>query len=274
MRPQFTPPTSTPATPPNPQPPQRRVRLPTVRPLWTYIFLGLIVLVYIAEELTGGSTNSQNLIRFGANYAPYVAQGQYWRLLTANFLHIGILHIALNAYALYILGMQVEALFGHSRFIVIYLLAGISGAVFSFMMTQGLSAGASTSLFGLFGALAVFFYKQRTLLGDMGRQRLISLGLTLLLNVVIGLSPGSGIDNWGHFGGAIGGAILGWFLCPSYTRMDPWLNAFTPAISGAKPELSNDQIVDSNSLAKQSLPVGMFALGLVVLTIIARTLQQ
>jgi rhomboid protease GluP len=250
------------------------MRLPVVRPLWTYIFLGLIVLVYIAEEVTGGSESTANLIRFGANYAPLVAQGEYWRLVTANFLHIGILHIAVNGYALYVLGIEVEALFGHERFVAIYLLTGISGAVFSFMMTQGLSAGASTALFGLFGALAVFFYKQRELLGTIGRQRLISLGVTLLINIVIGLSPGSGIDNWGHLGGALGGALLGWFLCPTYQLAVPRVNVFAPEIARVQPDLANAHLVDTNSLSRQSLTVGVFALGLVVLTALARMAQR
>src|SRR5262245_58707271 len=170
-------------TPPSPTPqPQRtqRVRLPMVRPRWTYVFLAINVLLFVAMELTGGSENTATLIAFGANYAPAVAAGEYWRLITANFLHIGLLHLLVNSSALYILGGEVEALFGHSRFIVIYLLTGVSGSIFSFMLTQGLSVGASTSLFGLFGALAVFFYKQRQLLGNFGQQRLISLGVILL----------------------------------------------------------------------------------------------
>jgi membrane associated rhomboid family serine protease len=265
--------------PPPPQPPQqgtRRVRLPTVTPFWTYIFLALNILIYIGEELTGGSTNTNNLIRWGANYAPLVVQGQYWRLITANFLHIGLLHIAVNGYSIYILGRQAESLFGHPRFVVIYLLSGISGAVFSFMITQGLSAGASTSLFGLFGALAIFFYKQRKLLGEVGRQQLINLGVILLINIVIGISPGSGIDNWGHLGGVLGGAILGWFLCPNYVMVDPWVDAFSPATQRKHPtpELSNGEMMDSNSLSKQGLVVSLYALGLVVLTVIARMVQQ
>src|SRR6266542_34617 len=144
----------------NPQNPRTqqttwRARLPIVKPRWVYVFLAINIILFLAMELTGGSENSENLIRFGANYAPLVRNGEYWRLLTANFLHIGLLHLLVNSYALYILGIEVEALFGHQRFIVIYLLSGISGSVFSFMITQGLSAGASTSLFGLFGALVV-----------------------------------------------------------------------------------------------------------------------
>ena len=244
-----------------------------VRPRWAYVFLAINVLLFFAMELTGGSENSRTLISFGANFAPAVAAGEYWRLLTANFLHIGLLHLVVNSYALYILGAEVEALFGHPRFIVIYLLSGVSGAIFSFMLTQGLSAGASTSLFGLFGALAIYFYKQRRLLGDFGQQRLISLGITLLINVVIGLSPGSRIDNWGHVGGLIGGAILGWFLCPHYELVNPFAEAFAPALKD-KPELSNGEVMDTNSLAKQGMTVSLFTLGLVALTIIARLVQS
>jgi rhomboid protease GluP len=245
-----------------------------VRPRWVYVFLAINVMLFIAMELTGGSQNALNLIRFGANEASRVAAGEYWRLLTANFLHIGILHLLVNSYALYALGSEVEALFGHQRFIVIYLLTGISGAICSFMLTQGLSAGASTSLFGLFGALAVFFYKQRPLLGDFGQQRLISLGLTLLINVIIGLSPGSRIDNWGHLGGLMGGAILGWYLCPQYERVNPFADAFAPVLQKSRPELTNGEIMDTNSLAKQTVSVSLFSLGLVVLTVIARLMQS
>src|SRR6266545_1171040 len=94
-----------------------RARLPIVKPQWVYVFPAINVIVFVALEVTGGSENSNNLIRFGANYAPLVANGQYWRLLTANFLHIGLLHLLVNSYALYILGVEVEALFGHQRFI-------------------------------------------------------------------------------------------------------------------------------------------------------------
>jgi rhomboid protease GluP len=250
-----------------------RVRLPTARPRWMYVFLAINIILFLGMEFTGGSENSANLVRFGANYAPLVNAGEYWRLLTANFLHIGVLHLLVNSYALYLLGMEVEALFGHSRFTVIYLLSGISGSVFSFMLTQGLSAGASTSLFGLFGALAVFFYKQRKLLGDIGQQRLISLGLTLAINVVIGLSPGSRIDNWGHLGGLIGGAVLAWFLCPQYALVKPFASAFAPATGEPAPELSNGELMDTNSLAKQAFSVALFALGLVALVIVAHLLQ-
>lgn len=264
--------------PPSPAPtprPANRLRLPIVRPLWTYIFLGINIIIFVLLEFSGGSTNSQNLIRFGANYAPLVAGGDYWRLFTANFLHIGVLHLLVNSYALFILGGEVEALFGRQRYVVIYLLSGISGAIASFMLTQGLSAGASTSLFGLFGALAVFFYKQRAILGNFGQQRLISLGLTLAINVAIGLQPGSRIDNFGHLGGLIGGAILAWFLCPRYAASyGSMVGTGAPIFPGSPLQPVSETIVDTNSLKQQSLSVGLFALTLVFLTILAQSLQR
>ncbi|HEY4722823.1 MAG TPA: rhomboid family intramembrane serine protease, partial [Anaerolineae bacterium] len=99
------------------------LRMPLSRPRWTYILIGIIAVVFVLEELGGGSQNPEVLIQFGANYAPLVSAGEYWRLFTANFLHIGILHIMLNAYSLYIIGQEVEAWYGASRFMAIFLLS-------------------------------------------------------------------------------------------------------------------------------------------------------
>ena len=248
--------------------------LPTVKPRITYIFLGISVAVFVLMTFTGGTENPVNLVRWGANYAPLVENGDYWRLLTANFIHIGVLHLAFNVYALFQLGTQVEAIFGYQRFIVIYLLTGLSGAVFSYLFTHGLSAGASTSLFGLFGALVAYFYKHREMFGKMGQQQLINLGVILLINVIIGLSPGSNIDNWGHLGGFLGGITLGWFLTPRYAPVDPFARAFEPATAQTrKPELSNGIIMDTNSLTQQLVPVVLFVLAMIALVFIGGTLQ-
>jgi hypothetical protein len=141
--------------------------------------------------------------------------------------------------------------------------------VFSYLFTHGLSAGASTSLFGLFGALVVYYYKHREMFGKMGQQQLINLGVILLINVIIGLSPGSNIDNWGHLGGFVGGAVLAWFLCPTYAPVDPFTRALEPAMTQTrKPELSNGIIMDTNSLMKQLVPVVMFLLAMIALAVL------
>ena len=258
MTPQF------PGLPSAPQQQPVRFRIPLSKPRLTYVFLAIIIAVFLAEEFTGGSTSSRNLIRWGANYAPLVDAGQYWRLFTANFLHIGFMHIAVNAYSLYILGREVEALFGWRRFLVLYLLTGLSGAVFSYIFTHGLSAGASTALFGLFGALGAYYFRNRQMLGETGQRMLGNLAITLFINIAIGLSPGSGIDNFGHLGGFVGGLALGWFFCPRYAQRDTSGGMYLPGITTL-------ELVDTNSLGKQTLVIAVFVLALIALILFAPT---
>ncbi len=249
-----------------PPPPLFSASLPTAQPRLTYGVLAVLGVIYLLTELTGGSTRSANLIRWGANYAPLVTNGEYWRLITANFLHIGIGHFIANAYSMYILGTQVESLFGPRRFAVLFLFSGVTGALLSYVLTHALSAGASTSLFGLFGALIIFFYRQRDVLGSASRRQLQHLGVLLLFNLALGFMPGSNIDNAGHLGGFIGGAALAWFLAPAYARTDPFARAFGEVLPGhRRPELSNDQITDTNSLAKQAFVVAAFTVALIAL---------
>jgi rhomboid protease GluP len=195
------------------------LRLPLYRPRVTYVMMGLLVVVFVIETLAGGGINGsqdpETLINLGANLGPLVTQGEYWRLFTANFLHIGLMHIAFNLYALYIVGTEVEMFYGPWRFLVIYLLSGVSGAIASYAFTYGLSAGASTAVFGLIGTLVAFFTRNRAVFGEMSRTRLTNLIVVIAINLFYGLSV-SFIDMWGHIGGFIGGLILGWLLCPFY----------------------------------------------------------
>jgi rhomboid protease GluP len=191
------------------------LRLPTFRPRVTYVMMGILIVVFVIETLAGGSENPLVLINLGANVGPLVTTGEYWRLFTANFLHIGLMHIAFNLYALYIVGTEVEMFYGPWRFLVIYLLSGLSGAIASYAFTYGLSAGASTAVFGLIGTLFAFFTRNRAVFGEMSRTRLTNLIIVIVINVFYGLSV-SAIDNWGHIGGFVGGFILGWLLCPFY----------------------------------------------------------
>lgn len=204
--------------PPAPRPQPDFLRIPTSRPRWVWLFLAINGVVWVLMTLSGGSENTFVLLRFGANYAPAVAQGELWRLLTANFLHIGIIHLMINSYALYALGPETEALFGSPRFAVIYLLSGLSGSVLSFGLIPeaAISAGASTSLFGLIGALLAFFVRNRRHFGSAGQQRAAHYVFIAAVNLLYGLST-PGIDNLGHIGGFLGGLMLGWMLCPFYT---------------------------------------------------------
>lgn len=142
-----------------------------------------------------------------------IVNGQYWRLVTPIFLHAGLWHLGLNSYFLYIFGPQTERMFGTLRFTAIYLLSGIAGVIASFALMANRSLGASGALFGLVGAQLVYFYRNRSVRRDASRQ-LMNIAWMIGINLVIGFSPGTNIDNWGHIGGLIGGLVLAWFSTP------------------------------------------------------------
>ncbi|MEK4028812.1 rhomboid family intramembrane serine protease [Pseudobacillus sp. FSL P4-0506] len=172
-------------------------------PFFSYIFIAAQVIVFFLLELTGGSTNSENLIRFGAKFNPLILDGEWWRFFTPIFLHIGFLHLLMNTFALYFLGTAVEQIYGRSRFLFIYLFSGFMGTLASFVMNSNLSAGASGAIFGCFGALLYFgVIYPRLFFRTMGT----SIIVIILINLIFGFSA-SGIDNAGHIGGLIGGFL-------------------------------------------------------------------
>jgi len=203
----------------DPQPQRAAYKLPMSRPIVTWVLLAIIGVVFVVETLLGGSTNSEVLVSMGAKVTPLIAAGEYWRLLTSMFLHIGVMHLALNGYALFVLGTELERLYGSGRFLAIYLLSGLFGSLFSYALSPSLSAGASGAIFGLVGALAAFFTLHRKILGDYGRRRLINIGIIVALNLFWGFSQ-PGIDNLAHIGGLLSGLGLGWALAPRY-KLDP-----------------------------------------------------
>ncbi len=194
--------------------------LPLHRPVATWLLLGLIAAMFVVETVAGGSTQTDVLVRLGAKVTVLIAAGEYWRLLTALFLHIGLIHLFFNGYALLAIGTELERLLGPGRFLAIYLLAGLFGNLASYAFTINLAAGASGAIFGLIGALAVFFTLYRRQLGAWGRGRLANILFLILLNLFLGFTQ-PGIDNLAHLGGLLSGMGLGWALAPRY-RVDPF----------------------------------------------------
>ena len=132
-----------------------------------------------------------------------VSDGEYYRLFTAMFVHYGLLHIALNMWALWVLGRPLEAMFGPWRFLAVYLICGLGGNVAVYVFSPGSpSAGASTAIFGLFG---VFFFVLRKL--NLSVQSLIPV---LIINLVITFGGSSFISVAGHIGGLITGGLIGY----------------------------------------------------------------
>jgi rhomboid protease GluP len=154
------------------------------------------------------------LLALGAKDNSAILQGQLWRLFTPIFLHVGIAHVLVNMYSLYVIGPAVERPFGSARFLFVYFLSGVSGVSFSLAFSPHPSAGASGAIFGLLGAFAGFLYQHRSLLGPAGTGQFRHILLVAVVNLLIGLSPG--IDNWGHLGGLLFGLSLSFMLGPRY----------------------------------------------------------
>jgi rhomboid protease GluP len=195
--------------------PRRQYAIPLTKPIVTWVILCINVAIWLAMTLVGGSDNTAVLVQFGAKVNALIVLGEYWRLLASCFLHIGIVHLAFNTYALYVLGNEVEAFYGRVRFTIIYLLAGLFGSLVSFALNPGLSAGSSGAIFGLIGTLAAFYWRQREAFGPIARRRFANMIMVVALNVFIGLTT-PGIDNFAHLGGLVAGLILGWQLAPRY----------------------------------------------------------
>lgn len=183
------------------------------QPFVTYGFLGIMIVVFLLQTINGGSTSGWTLVRFGAKVNELILLGQWWRLLTPMFVHIGIPHILFNGIVIYFLGPQIEYAFGHLKFALLYILSAFSGNLASFAFNSSISAGASTALFGLFGATLVLgkLYPTKPQFKALAR----SYTMLIIINIVFGfLSPG--VDNAGHLGGLAGGYLIAFALSAPY----------------------------------------------------------
>ena len=170
-------------------------------PIVTYLLIALNVILYVIPVLT----NSYDIIINNfCVYGPLIKAGQYYRIITGAFLHGGILHLAFNCYALYVIGSQLESYLGKVRYLIIYLFSAVTASLFSMIFNSNPSIGASGAIFGLMGALVYFGYHYRVYLGNVLKSQIIPL---ILFNLLIG-ALSTGIDNFAHIGGLIGGLLI------------------------------------------------------------------
>ncbi|GAB2021200.1 rhomboid family intramembrane serine protease [Pseudolactococcus yaeyamensis] len=175
----------------------------------TYSLATITLGVWLSQFLANGAqaTEPMNLFHFGALFGPDIIAhpSHIWRLVTPIFVHIGWEHFLLNVFSLIFIGRQIEDIFGSRRFLTIYLLSGIYGNILTFFIkTETLSAGASTSLFGIFGAMAMLGYLAKNpSFQAVGKQFAVLIFANLVINV---FQPSVGI--FGHIGGALGGVLL------------------------------------------------------------------
>lgn len=171
----------------------------------THVIISLNIIMFLLMYIFGkGSTDIGTLLAFGANYGPLFRSGEVYRIITAAFLHCGILHLFLNMYALYILGTQLENYIGPKRFAIVYLGSAITGNLLSNVLNTSVGVGASGAIFGLLGALLYFGYYYRFQLGDSIKNQILPV---ILINLFLGLLI-TNIDIFNHIGGLIGGFLL------------------------------------------------------------------
>ncbi len=189
----------------------------------------LNIVIFAVLEIMGDTMDSRFMVDHGAVYTPLVLEGQYWRLLSAMFLHFGFEHLAYNMFSLIFLGDILESIVGPVRYLIIYMIGGLGGNALSLFMsvqsgTYKVSAGASGAIFAVMGAFFYIALRNRKSFGKDGMRR---LGLMVVLMIMQGLVD-RGVDQSAHMGGLITGFILGIIL-------------YRPAITGGRRMRQEDQ---------------------------------
>jgi len=250
-----------PASQPQTQPAGQQVILPQSRPILVYALLAINIFVFVIDYYVLGGQYSQlggPLTQLGEKSNEAILAGQYWRFITPMFLHANVVHLGLNCMSLYVVGLDVERLYGTIRFAGIYFLSGIAGVILSFAFLPNPSIGASGAIFGLVGALLPFLYRNRAILRAPW-QRMRSILVVIGLNLVIGVMSGV-VDNSGHIGGLLGGLALGWFSTPLLKVIADYASQVTRITDESSPAIA----------LAATLAFGMFEAGVAYLLIVFR----
>ena len=188
------------------------------QPFMTYGFLAVTILMYLLMTFNGGSEDPWTLMIFGAKINEFIVNGEWWRLITPVFLHIGFTHLLFNGLVIYFLGIELEMIIGHFRFFILYLLSGLLGNAASFAFNDSISAGASTAIFGMFATTIVLgkLYPYHTQIQRLSRDYLA----LIIINLVTGFFSQS-IDYAGHLGGMLGGYLIMYALSSKNARNNP-----------------------------------------------------
>lgn len=178
----------------------------------THIIVGINVAVFIGMVLAGASPlnpSREQLLRWGANWGPLSLGAQPWRMLTSNYVHIGIIHLAFNMWCLWNLGQLAERILGRLNYVILYTFCGLAGSLASLWWhPMSVGAGASGAIFGLAGAAIAVFYLGHLPIAKVAMQGTMrSLLIFVGYNLFFGLSPG--IDNSAHIGGLVAGLAMG-----------------------------------------------------------------
>src|SRR5579884_3557611 len=188
------------------------------------INFALYIATYLYSQNMGISFNT-TLAVFGAKWVPGIQHGEWWRLITAGFLHGGIIHILMNSWVLFDLGAEAEAAYGTSRMLIFYFVSTVAGFAASTWWSGALSIGASAGIFGLIGAMIAFGIREKTALGAAVKSLYIRWAVYGLL---MGLLPFFSIDNAAHLGGLAAGFIAA-NVFPAARARTMWLEPLARA---------------------------------------------
>jgi rhomboid protease GluP len=186
----------------------------------------LILLINTALFLLQTFAPQSGITQWGESLPAAYMQHQWWRLVTAGFLHGGIFHILMNSWVLFDLGAEVEMFYGTSRLIVFYFVSTVTGFALSSHMTGGASLGSSAGIFGLIGAMLAFGFRDRS---SLGMQVKSLYTRWVIYGLVISFLPG--VDLWAHVGGFAGGFVAGWLASTPRARL-MWKEPLLRALAG------------------------------------------
>lgn len=183
----------------------------------TKIIIGINIFMYLITAFLSKNILSSDirvLVFLGAKANSFINNGEYYRLITSMFLHGGLIHLALNMYALNSIGPLIENYFGKVKYLIIYFISGILSSYFSYLFSPSVSIGASGAIFGVLGATLIIAYKNRKRGGKEFLNNIISV---IVVNLILGFSIPN-VDNFGHIGGLIGGIIVTLILINTLER--------------------------------------------------------
>ncbi|NMB59873.1 MAG: rhomboid family intramembrane serine protease [Chloroflexi bacterium] len=182
------------------------------RPIVTYLLVGVTLLFFLFQTISQFIWGYDLPALIGLKSNKLILQGELWRLFTPVLLHGGLLHIFFNMYALFSIGREIELFYGHWRYLALYVVSAFAGNVFSFLFTAAPSLGASTAIFGLIGAQALFIYQNRKFFKN-SRAMLTNTFVVIAINLFV-IGSLQFVDNFGHLGGLLGGALFAWLAGP------------------------------------------------------------
>lgn len=195
---------------------ENTAKVPSVIPYYTYILIASIIAVVLVQFVTG---LDESIAAAGFDKPLFLQRHEYWRIITGATVHGGIAHVLMNCYAFYSFGKIFELLSNRAHLAIVFLLSAIGGGILSLIFVPGgISVGASGGIVGLIGYLAVYSFQRRRFISPEFRKNLlINIGFLLVFGIVLYQT----IDNFGHIGGLLTGAVYGFLQIPTDEHVDP-----------------------------------------------------